>query len=134
MNFLAEIIHDHKERIYNHEAGHLLVLFLHYKSLGVFPALVSLQKRDGFNAYIKIVDVEKESTNEEENFKSWILYSVAGKAAEAILNGTEKTAVYLLLKRLHENKSRDLEIAKHYASKVGLYKIYLLYKNLVKWV
>ena len=118
-----EIPCDHKDRIYYHEAGHLLVLFLHYKTLGVFPATVSLQKRDGLNAYIKIVDIEKiESKNDEENFKSWILYSLAGKAAEAILNGTEKTAVYLLLKRLHERKSRDLEIAKHYAAKVELYK------------
>ena len=67
------------------------------------------------------MDIKKtNSKKEEEKFKSWILYSVAGKAAEAILNGTEKTAVYLLLKRLHEKKSRDLEIARHYASKVQI--------------
>ncbi|CAG5085701.1 Oidioi.mRNA.OKI2018_I69.PAR.g10970.t2.cds [Oikopleura dioica] len=114
------------ERIYRHEAGHLLIILLHFESLSVFPALVSFQKRADLklNAYIKVVDLpetgKKTSTSDEEKFKSWILYSVAGKAAEAVFNGTEGTTVYSLLKRLQEKtNSRDLQIARMYASKLS---------------
>ena len=102
------------ERIAAHEAGHLTVLIMLNREsrINIRPFLVTIIRRDGKNGYIRTIP-NNISVSDDAQAESMIIYSIAGKAAEAIRLGREKTEIYRFLQK--PNKA-DYKIAISYVS------------------